>query len=1279
MTFYTDEFTTAAPIYLEGNNITWEYESVNESLTGQQTFFLLNVDGSVLPISSPTYSGKTIRKWYYLKDYYELGYFAVGLTSGSIDFLISRGNRGSHKNDSYGFIYFYADKSGYQATLNYCLRVSNCSGFNTTTGTLAPYKQGFIELTTDTITQTINLGENRTIFIGDSTGLKGGAAEINLTNGQSINLKPYVEQGKFIVGSRKNAYFEGSFIAYQQTTSYSDSDITNFDTYWYSGYLVNENSRLYVNDNVVYLTNAIDLSSHGHETIYGYYDITETNFKYYHINSIGKIYYPSWIAKSEYTVDNEESDNFIITDNQIKCRTSYKCVGKKNDIAVGSFYDADGSLTSPTIESNGYPLNNKLYYLEKTEETLVQGDPVKGDFIEYVFADSANAYPEEGVQDDYWYSYIGEVEGQGEFIEQIENSQKIYPEDGIQNGYYYKLYQTDTFYNKGELNGSVRSENEFAYPEDDRIGETWYEYSLSAELPENGYFIDEVSSSNESAFPANDQQDGYYYISLGSKKVYEKTLTDKEILGGVEYQIDISQNTDFSIGSTPSAEISLTINQTEEDSQWYLNQPCIYSVKFTDNDDWKQIGIFNITSIQKKDKISCRLTGYDNMIKLDRYVDSYINKLNYPLSLGTITTGLIQYCNLEYEDLDLCNSNYRMKQNFDITNITGREVLGYLAESNGCFAYCLPNGKITLKKIGYNSAIQDLDNSKYSKFSNDLYQVNPIDRVIVKQSEDDIGTYYPTTGTNFNPYIIAGNPVLLADTQNEIADQVKNIYLYIKNISYYPAELELFEDFDIQIGQYVNVNSKKILVLSKKITNKGVSISSTGNQRRQTADSINSQLSMLRGKSNQLVRDIEKTQSTLTDNTNKLQSQITQTASSLQSTITDNYNSLQSQITQTASGLETTIEDKIKGVNSTITQTAESINSTIQSQDGRINSIEQTLDGVVYDNGSGTTIINGDNITTGTISADRINMTGSISWGDLDSTTQNYINGLGGSDVVLPSYIKSTYIDSTQILSPTISAGTLNGTTINIEKSAYIYDADMEKKVRFIYNNLDNTSDSYLRIGRCSLNGYTQKYNCIDFVDISQDRHIYLRCDQVHVLKTGITATTDRYGDLFVKNIGTIGSDSVIGDSADPFKLVHTKNVKVYSETTTSNAYCGFSSSNYLQKYSGSSERHKHNIHSLNDDLKSRFNSLYDLEVKNWTYNDDYIDPNDQLYQKETFGLIAEDVEKVLPEFVVYDNGQVDNYRDRNLINAMLVLIQEQKRKIDELEQRLTILEGANK
>lgn len=59
----------------------------------------------------------------------------------------------------------------------------------------------------------------------------------------------------------------------------------------------------------------------------------------------------------------------------------------------------------------------------------------------------------------------------------------------------------------------------------------------------------------------------------------------------------------------------------------------------------------------------------------------------------------------------------------------------------------------------------------------------------------------------------------------------------------------------------------------------------------------------------------------------------------------------------------------------------------------------------------------------GTLTANQINMTGAITWGDLSSSVQNSINQ-GGN---LPSYIKSTYIDSTTVMSPTIQGGTLTG------------------------------------------------------------------------------------------------------------------------------------------------------------------------------------------------------------------------------------------------------------
>lgn len=164
------------------------------------------------------------------------------------------------------------------------------------------------------------------------------------------------------------------------------------------------------------------------------------------------------------------------------------------------------------------------------------------------------------------------------------------------------------------------------------------------------------------------------------------------------------------------------------------------------------------------------------------------------------------------------------------------------------------------------------------------------------------------------------------------------------------------------------------------------------------------------------------------------------------------------------------------------------------------------------------------------------------------------------------------------------------------------------------------------------------------------------------------SSTHDHSGDNIYPNY--------VGSGSDYPTMVHSNNFCVHTSTTTSNAYCGFNTLGYLQEYSGSSKRYKHGFHSLSEDLKDKFRKLYDLEVKSWTYNDDYLSEEDELYQTETYGLIAEDVSEVLPEAVVHDKeGNSNNYRDRHILNAMLVLLQEQKKSIDSLESRLEALE----
>ena len=82
---------------------------------------------------------------------------------------------------------------------------------------------------------------------------------------------------------------------------------------------------------------------------------------------------------------------------------------------------------------------------------------------------------------------------------------------------------------------------------------------------------------------------------------------------------------------------------------------------------------------------------------------------------------------------------------------------------------------------------------------------------------------------------------------------------------------------------------------------------------------------------------------------------------------------------------------------------------------------------------NGTTTIDGACIKTGTIDADRLNLTGAITFSDLSSSVQNDINDSysmaedAQSAVGRWTYGGSTYIDGTQIMTGTVTASTLEG------------------------------------------------------------------------------------------------------------------------------------------------------------------------------------------------------------------------------------------------------------
>lgn len=153
-------------------------------------------------------------------------------------------------------------------------------------------------------------------------------------------------------------------------------------------------------------------------------------------------------------------------------------------------------------------------------------------------------------------------------------------------------------------------------------------------------------------------------------------------------------------------------------------------------------------------------------------------------------------------------------------------------------------------------------------------------------------------------------------------------------------------------------------------------------------------------------------------------------------------------ISKTSEEILLQVENELEGLSSSFSVQLDSITGRVNGLDGEFAELSLTLDGLTVTDSTGKTVINGSMIQTsnlyvnaanisGTLQANQINLTGAITWGDLDSDVADRIN-----DNQLPDYIKSTYIDSARIESPEIYGGEIyavngNGAYAKMDDDAF--------------------------------------------------------------------------------------------------------------------------------------------------------------------------------------------------------------------------------------------------
>lgn len=131
----------------------------------------------------------------------------------------------------------------------------------------------------------------------------------------------------------------------------------------------------------------------------------------------------------------------------------------------------------------------------------------------------------------------------------------------------------------------------------------------------------------------------------------------------------------------------------------------------------------------------------------------------------------------------------------------------------------------------------------------------------------------------------------------------------------------------------------------------------------------------------------------------------------------------------------------------------------------------------------------------------------------------------------------------------------------------------------------------------------------------------------------------------------------------------------IYNETTDAGSNVRISTNGYLMRYkASSSQRYKHNIQNLN---LNEIYGLYNVPVRTFIYNLDYLNKDSERYNKAIPGLIAEEVAAVNDLLVDHnEDGSIEMWNNNILVPCMLKLIQHNHEEINDLKQQVKQLQA---
>ncbi len=203
------------------------------------------------------------------------------------------------------------------------------------------------------------------------------------------------------------------------------------------------------------------------------------------------------------------------------------------------------------------------------------------------------------------------------------------------------------------------------------------------------------------------------------------------------------------------------------------------------------------------------IIAYDELYeKGKKDVAAWYKSLPSEFTLKYARDSLFEYIGLNQVETDLPNDNIVIKKQYDPVELQALPIIKAICQINGAFGIVNRKGLFDYRILGDiddglypgfypgpdafpgvsvgGIGLDDIDLTEFSFYKDvqfENYKVKPVDKITIRQSEDDTGVTY---GNGDNNYIIQGNVFTYGLSKDVLLQIAENIYPNVQGFSYRP-------------------------------------------------------------------------------------------------------------------------------------------------------------------------------------------------------------------------------------------------------------------------------------------------------------------------------------------------------------------------------------------------------------------------------------------------------------------------------------------------------------